>query len=645
MLPILILTLASHFARSDTDSASVQNVSLSELNRKARSRPANYHASKTLSLCMIVKNEEDVLENCLKTVPFVDEIIIVDTGSTDRTKEIAYRYTDKVYDFQWVDDFSAARTFSFSKATKDYILWLDADDVIPEENLDEWWKQKAELSDKIDVVVLPYHRKYNNPNEPTFSLIRERIARNCPLITWHDPVHESFPVFGNTIHNYKCVVLHNKTKPNPPKRNLNILDKYIANGNTLSPRLTYYYGQELFENDRPAEAIEYFEKYLTYPNLYRPNVHDAYMLLSESYRKTSQKEKAIQTLARSISVWGKFHPKVAYLLGNEFLNNGSLIEAKYWYKLALANKDNRDMKTAIYEPDYFTFYPSMQLAVVYDKLGKYDKGAKYNAMAGAIHPDNNVYQTNARYFATKGMLTPATVLTPLESVAVLSHTTSSFVRFSDCDFSILLGSASSFQQFNPDLQAKLTAIIRKPSPNILFAIPAVFASFDRVVGFAGGWWRNYVKSNPKVREFINTSETYLDSFLSSWSFHTPVRSDVQMTALYNTMRDIWKGKSLVIVMEEDIGQYHFDIFDNAQSKRLISAPHENAFAEYDRLLKEITSERADCVILLDIGPTANVLVAELARQGYRALALGHAAKDYDNYHGGSPNYRNSFTRD
>ena len=68
----------------------------------------------TFSLCMIVKNEERVLERCLNSIAdLMDEIIIVDTGSTDRTKEIASNYTDKIYDFEWVNDFSKARNFSF----------------------------------------------------------------------------------------------------------------------------------------------------------------------------------------------------------------------------------------------------------------------------------------------------------------------------------------------------------------------------------------------------------------------------------------------------------------------------------------------------------------------------------------------------
>ena len=72
----------------------------------------------SVSLCMIVKNEEDVLERCLKSVAgLVDEIIIVDTGSTDRTREIATHFTNQIFDFPWQDDFSAARNEAFSHAS------------------------------------------------------------------------------------------------------------------------------------------------------------------------------------------------------------------------------------------------------------------------------------------------------------------------------------------------------------------------------------------------------------------------------------------------------------------------------------------------------------------------------------------------
>lgn len=70
----------------------------------------------TISLCMIVKNEEAVLARCLDSIAdLMDEIIIIDTGSTDRTKEIAAHYTSKIYDYKWTNNFSAARNFSFPR--------------------------------------------------------------------------------------------------------------------------------------------------------------------------------------------------------------------------------------------------------------------------------------------------------------------------------------------------------------------------------------------------------------------------------------------------------------------------------------------------------------------------------------------------
>ena len=85
---------------------------------------------------MIVKDEEKVIERCLNTVvDIVDEIIIVDTGSQDSTKEKVKKYKADIYDFPWKDDFAEARNFAFSKARMDYILWLDGDDFIDDENI------------------------------------------------------------------------------------------------------------------------------------------------------------------------------------------------------------------------------------------------------------------------------------------------------------------------------------------------------------------------------------------------------------------------------------------------------------------------------------------------------------------------------
>lgn len=87
-----------------------------------------YHENK---LMHDSKNEQEVLEKCLKSAAaYVDEIVIVDTGSSDNTKKIAQKYTDKIFEFTWYNDFSKARNYSVSKAENDWVLILDADEAI-----------------------------------------------------------------------------------------------------------------------------------------------------------------------------------------------------------------------------------------------------------------------------------------------------------------------------------------------------------------------------------------------------------------------------------------------------------------------------------------------------------------------------------
>ena len=149
----------------------------------------------SISLCMIVRNEEKVLGRCLACVQgFADEIIIVDTGSTDRTKEIAFSFTDKVYDFKWKDDFAAARNFAFSKGTGDYLFWLDADDVLLSSDRQKLLALKAELDGTADVVMLPYHTGFDEQGRPTFFCYRERLLKTSAHFRWQGAVHECIPV-------------------------------------------------------------------------------------------------------------------------------------------------------------------------------------------------------------------------------------------------------------------------------------------------------------------------------------------------------------------------------------------------------------------------------------------------------------------
>ena len=109
----------------------------------------------TISLCMIVKNEENTLGNCLSSIEgLFDEINIVDTGSTDRTVEIIKEFTDRIFHFDWIDDFAAARNFSFSKATKEYVMWLDADDIMDADNYNKFKEFKNNFRNDADCIYI-----------------------------------------------------------------------------------------------------------------------------------------------------------------------------------------------------------------------------------------------------------------------------------------------------------------------------------------------------------------------------------------------------------------------------------------------------------------------------------------------------------
>lgn len=132
------------------------------------------------SLCMIVKNEEAVLKDCLDSLQaLMDEIIIVDTGSTDRTKEIAAQYTDKIYDFQWCNDFSAARNFAFSKATGDYIYSADADEYIDVENRKKFQLLKQAILPEVEIVQMIYvTEQINHPTENFARDLRPKLFKD-----------------------------------------------------------------------------------------------------------------------------------------------------------------------------------------------------------------------------------------------------------------------------------------------------------------------------------------------------------------------------------------------------------------------------------------------------------------------------------
>lgn len=353
----------------------------------------------TISLCMIVKNEEDVLRRCLSSVEdLVEEIIIVDTGSEDRTKAIAQKFTDKIYDFTWEDDFSAARNASFEKATMDYCMWLDADDVILEKDRALFLEMKKGMSGVEDIVMLPYHTAFDEEGNPRFLYYRERLIKNHAGFAWEGEIHEVITPFGNIVYQEPAVT-HKKMKPGDSLRNLRILEKKKKAGRKLPPRQQFYYGQELYFNHRYSEAIQVLRDFLEEPGAWLENKLEACRTLAFCYRETGREDLAAEVLIKSLLL-DVPRAELCCQIGDHFFQQGSYEQAVFWYETARTRKEDARAGGFV-QPECYGYIPNIQLAVCYDKMGMWEQANECNERAAVFKPHSEAVAHNRMYFESK----------------------------------------------------------------------------------------------------------------------------------------------------------------------------------------------------------------------------------------------------
>lgn len=149
------------------------------------------HRSASVSLCMIVRNEERNLAECLQPVAALfDQIVIVDTGSTDATRDVASRYTPHVVDFPWCDDFSAARNESLRHATGDWVMWLDADDRLRPADVAKLSGLLTTLDDQPRIYMMDTASPAFYECEGEWRVTHPRLFRRVPGLAWRGRVHE-----------------------------------------------------------------------------------------------------------------------------------------------------------------------------------------------------------------------------------------------------------------------------------------------------------------------------------------------------------------------------------------------------------------------------------------------------------------------
>ena len=350
----------------------------------------------SISLCMIVKNEEDVLERCLKSVgDAADEIIVVDTGSADATKEIALRLGAKVFDFPWTDDFAAARNYSFAQAACDYLLWLDADDVLPENTRRGLLLLKEELDPEVDMVLLPYHTAFDAAGRPTLTFYRERLLRRARGFRWEGEVHEIIPPAGKRV-SLPLPVEHRKLKAPESGRNLRIYEGLLRKGKIFTPREQLYYARELSFSGRSAEAAIWLERFLTERGGWLADNIRACLDLAACRERLGDTDGALEAVFRSF-VYDAPRAEACCAAGGVLLRLGEYARASYWYELALTRPVPAE-GLGFSSPDSAGFLPLLQLCVCADRLGDREKALDYHRRAKALKPEDPAVQYNEQYF-------------------------------------------------------------------------------------------------------------------------------------------------------------------------------------------------------------------------------------------------------
>lgn len=316
-----------------------------------------------LTLCIIVKNEEKTLPKLLGSiVSHVDQVVVTDTGSTDKTKEVCEQYCgDKLKwtTFEWCDDFSAARNYNFSQAEKgSWVVWADADDVVV--NAKEL-KAIAKDCDKnnINAVMFPYHYVVDENGNTTCLQTRERLIKNDGTYKWIGRLHEAMlPItkmaVASSLDHVQWVHQAKADRVETSKwRNLDILEKALEAEiaeNKVDPRTLYNLGNAYFTVDNYQKALACYVRYIPLSGwveeIYLARHRTALALLY-----TKQFDLAMEAALKAVSVKPEY-PDAYIDLGKICYESQDYEKAIYWFKEALKKETPKNLP--VYNPMDYT---------------------------------------------------------------------------------------------------------------------------------------------------------------------------------------------------------------------------------------------------------------------------------------------------
>lgn len=347
------------------------------------------------SICMIVKNEEKHIENCLRPLSKLGyEIIVVDTGSTDKTVELSKKYTDKVYFFEWVNNFAKAKNYAISMATNDYIFVIDADEYIIEfdkKSIEDFF---AKNPDKVGRLKRIEHIIMDNGDINTSTSYTNRFF-NKNLYEYAGAIHEQLVKKANSRFKYETKVMnavadhvgYNTTEEDKllkAKRNIKILEtelkKYMTKEQEkeYAPYIFYHLGKSYYYIKDYEKAVDYFNKAMYYDvDTKLEYVND--MVISFGYCLLNLQRHEDALLLEKVYDAFSNSADFVYLMGHVYMNNAMFVQAVEEFKKATTFKTSNVRGVN----SYLSYY---NMGVIYEVAGDLDSAIKFYKKASNYIP-------------------------------------------------------------------------------------------------------------------------------------------------------------------------------------------------------------------------------------------------------------------
>jgi glycosyltransferase involved in cell wall biosynthesis len=352
-----------------------------------------------ISAALIVKNEERTLGRCLASIrEHVDEIVIVDTGSTDKTKAVARQFTDRIYDFPWRRDFAAARQFGFDRASGDWIFWLDADDVVM--NADHIRPSALSADPEVKAIFWKYIVGRDQYGNSTSEFWRERCVRNDGFHRWAGRVHEVLVPRAPcaTLRNHDILVFHlREVRPDrSPTRNLEILKEELRRTRYRpEPRLLLCLANEYADLGQVDLAIDFLQRYARV-SWWDEEKYFALLRLADLLRQRRRLSEAVDAALAALKT-SPFWPNAYFSLGETYYHLRDWPRVVHW--IDLGRQLPAPETICIVDPRSFRYNWMIHYTNALYHLGKPQEALEWSDRALSICPGETWHIVNWHFFS------------------------------------------------------------------------------------------------------------------------------------------------------------------------------------------------------------------------------------------------------